>query len=143
MNSTADVRAKMHVALWRRRVSAAAPRARFCCGRATGPRGCSIPDQHCVGWSRLRRPSIPPSRGNVAAQVSATSARKIRRYDKPIRIPAGLCHRHYSSRWRHHRNGNLFPCSPVWASPDLAHEPSPRIHPLLGRALCTVRGKLR
>jgi hypothetical protein len=79
----------------------------------------------------------------AAAQVSATSARKIRRYNKPVRIPVGLCHCHYSSRWRHRRIGNLLPCSPVWTSPDLAHEPSPRIHLLLGRALCVVRGELR
>jgi hypothetical protein len=57
--------------------------------------------------------------------------------------PAGLCHRHYDSRGRHIRNGNLLPCSLVWASPDLAHEPSPRIHILLGRALRAVRGELR
>jgi hypothetical protein len=90
-----------------------------------GPRGCSIPDQHPVGWSGLCCPSRPPPRGNVAAQVSATSARIIRRYDKPVRIPVGLCHRHYDSRWRHRRDGDLLPCSLVWASPDLAHEPSP------------------
>jgi hypothetical protein len=31
----------------------------------------------------------------------------------------------------------------VWACPDLAHEPRPRVNLLLGRALCTVRCELR
>jgi hypothetical protein len=79
----------------------------------------------------------------MASQVSSTPAGKIRRYDKPVRIPAGLYHRHCSGRWRHRCDGDLLPCSSVWASPDLAHEPSPRIHILLGRALRAVHGELR
>jgi hypothetical protein len=119
------------------------PRARFHRERAAGPKRCPIPDDHSVGRSRLRRPNGPPPRGSVANQVSSTPARKVRRYDKPVRIPAGLRHRHYSGRWRHRRNGNLLPRGSDWASPDLAHEPSPRVHILLGRALCVVHGKLR
>jgi hypothetical protein len=40
------------------------------------PQGMLIPDQHPVGWSGLRCPSRPPPRGDVAAQVLATSAEK-------------------------------------------------------------------
>jgi hypothetical protein len=79
----------------------------------------------------------------VATQVSATPAGEVRWYDKPIGIPVGLRHRHHGSRWRHRHDGDLLPCSLVWASPDLAHEPSPRIHLLLGRALHAVCSELR
>jgi hypothetical protein len=79
----------------------------------------------------------------VAVQVSATPAGEVRRYVKPVGIPVGIRHRHYSSRWRHCCDGNILPCSLVWASPDLAHEPCPRIDLLLGRALRAVRCELR
>jgi hypothetical protein len=49
----------------------------------------------------------------------------------------------YDSRWRHHRNGDILPCCLVWAGPDLAHEPCPRIDLLLGRALRKVCSELR
>jgi hypothetical protein len=68
---------------------------------------------------------------------------KVRRYVKPIKILAGIRHHYYGSRWRQYRNGNILPCSLVWAEPDLAHEPHPRIDLLLGRALCTVHSELR
>jgi hypothetical protein len=119
------------------------PRARSRSRRAAGPARYPIPDGHPIGWSRLCRPSGPPPRGGRDSQVLTAPARKIRRYDKPVRILAGLYHRHYSGRWRHHRNGDLLPYSSIWASLDLAHEPSPRIHILLGRALRAVHGELR
>jgi hypothetical protein len=118
-------------------------RARFRSGCTAGPRGCSIPGQHPVGRSRLCCPSRPSPHSDMAAQVSATSTGEVRWHDEPIRIPPGLCHRHYGSGWRHRRIGNLLPCGPVWTSPDLAHESSPRIHLLMGRALCVVHGELR
>jgi hypothetical protein len=92
--------------------------------------GCAaLADHLCaVAWPAKFRPLLPE---------------KIRRYDKPVRIPASLYHRHCSDRWKHRRDGDLLPCSSVWASPDLAHEPSPRIHILLGRALRAVHGELR
>jgi hypothetical protein len=42
----------------------------------------------------------------------------------------------------HYCNGNILPCSLVWASPDLAHEPHPGIDLLLGRALRAVHSEL-
>jgi hypothetical protein len=77
-------------------------------------------------------------RGDLAIQVPATPAREVQQYVKSVGILAGLRHRHYGSGWRHRRNGNILPCSLVWASPDLAHEPYPRINLLLGRALHVV-----
>jgi hypothetical protein len=64
------------------------------------------------------------------------------RYVKPVGIFAGLCHHHYGSWWRHCCDGELFPCSLDRADLDLAHEPDPGIHLLLGRALCTVHSEL-
>jgi hypothetical protein len=43
-------------------------------------------------------------------QVPAAPAGKVRRYVQPVGILAGVRHRHYSSRWRHRRNGNIFSC---------------------------------
>ena len=76
-----------------------------------------------------------PSSGHTCRR--STTARPIRR------IHAGLRHHHHGSRWRHHRDGNILPCCLVWAGPDLAHEPCPRIDLLLGRALHVVHGELR
>jgi hypothetical protein len=81
-----------------------------------------------------RRPGHPSS-GHTCRR--STTIRQIHRN------LAGLRHRHYDSRWRHHHNGDILPCCLVWAGPDLAHEPFPRIDLLLGRALCAVHGKLR
>jgi hypothetical protein len=77
------------------------------------------------------------------SQVSAAPAEKVRRYVKPIGIPAGVHHRYHSSRWKHRCDGEIFSCRLVWACPDLAHEPRPRVNLLLGRALCVVRCELR
>jgi hypothetical protein len=84
----------------------------------------------------------PSPRGDLAIQVPATPAGEVRRYVQPIGILAGVRHRHYGSGWRHRRNGNIFSCCLVWACPDLAHEPYPRIHLLMGRALRAVRSEL-
>jgi hypothetical protein len=73
----------------------------------------------------LRRTGRSSPRDDLAIQVPATPAREVRRYDKFVRILAGLCHRHYGSWWRHHRNGDILPCCLAWAGPDLAHEPCP------------------
>jgi hypothetical protein len=80
---------------------------------------------------------------NLAIQVPAAPAGKVQRDDKSVGILAGLRHRHYGSRWRHRRNGDILPCCLVWAGPDLAHEPCPRIDLLLERALRAVHSELR
>jgi hypothetical protein len=80
---------------------------------------------------------------NLATQVLAAPAGKVRRYDQPIGILAGVRHRHYGSGWRHRRNGNIFSCCLIWPCPDLAHESYPRINIFLGRALRAVRSELR
>jgi hypothetical protein len=71
---------------------------------APGSRGCPF------GRRGLRRTRGSSSRGDLAIQVPASHARKVRRYVQPIRILAGVRHRHYGSGWRHHRNGNIFSC---------------------------------
>jgi hypothetical protein len=81
--------------------------------------------------------------GIMATQVQAAPAGKIRWYIKSVRIPAGIRHRHHSSRWKHRCDGNLFSCRLVWARLDLAHEPRPRVNLHLGRALRVVHRKLR
>jgi hypothetical protein len=91
----------------------------------------------------LRRARGSSPRGDLATQVPAAPTGKVRRYDQPVGILAGVCHRHYGSRWRHHRNGNIFSCCPIWPCPDLAHESYPRINILLGRALRAIRSELR
>jgi hypothetical protein len=91
----------------------------------------------------LRRTRGSSPRSDLAIQVSATPAGKVRRYVQPVGILAGVRHRHYSSGWGHHRDGNIFSCCLVWAYPDLAHEPYPRINLLLGRALRVVHSELR
>jgi hypothetical protein len=78
----------------------------------------------------------------LAIQVLATPVGEVRRYVKSVGILAGIRHRYYGSRWRHYRNGNILPCSLIWANLDLAHESHPRIDLLLGRALRAVHGEL-
>ena len=79
----------------------------------------------------------------MASQVPAAPPRKVRRNDKPVRVPAGVRHRHHGSRWKHRCDGDIFSCRLVWTYPDLAHEPRPRINLLLGRALRMVHIELR
>jgi hypothetical protein len=78
----------------------------------------------------------------LGTQVSAAPAREVRRYDEPVRILAGLRHRHYGSWWKHCCDGKLLSCSLDQASPDLAHESHPGVGILLGIALCTVHSEL-
>jgi hypothetical protein len=66
-----------------------------------------------VGRRGLRRTGGLSPRGDLAIQVPATPARKVRRYVKPVGILAGVRHRHYGSRWRRRCNSNIFPCSLV------------------------------
>jgi hypothetical protein len=91
----------------------------------------------------LRHPRGPSSRGIMAAQVPAAPAGKIRFDIKPVGVPTGVRHRHHGSRWKHRCDGNVFSCRLIWTCPDLAHEPRPRIHLHLGRALCAVCRELR
>jgi hypothetical protein len=147
-NSTAGVRARMPASLWRGRVSTdkmlrSQPRLRLRCGCTADPNGRPNPGGCPIGRRGLRRAGGSSPRGDLSIQVLATPAREVRRHDKSIGILAGLRHRHYGSRWRHHRNGDILPCCLVWAGPDLAHEPFPRIDLLLGRALHAVHDKLR
>jgi hypothetical protein len=79
----------------------------------------------------------------MAIQVPAAPARKIRRYVKPVGVPRGVRHRYHSSRWKHRCDGDIFSCRLVWACPDLAHEPRPRVNLLLGRALRMICCELR
>jgi hypothetical protein len=106
------------------------------------PTDAADPDGYPIGWRGLRRTGGSSPRGNLAIQVPAIPAGKVRRYVKPVRILAGVHQRHYSSRWRHRCNGNVFPCSLVWATPNLAHECYPRIDLLLGRTLCAIHSEL-
>jgi hypothetical protein len=117
------------------------PRLRSIC--ATNSKGHPYPSGCPIGRRRLCRTSRSPPRGDLATQVKATPTGEVRRYVKPVGIPAGLCHRHYDSWWKHCCNRKLLPCSLDWAGPDLAHEPHPGVRLLLGRALCTVYSKLR
>jgi hypothetical protein len=88
-------------------------------------------------------PSWTISRDIMAAQVPATPAGKIRWDIKPVGVLAGVRHRHHGSRWKHRCDDNVFSCRLIWTCPDLAHEPRPRIHLHLGRALRAVRRELR
>jgi hypothetical protein len=103
---------------------------------SSNPHGCPI------GRRGLCRASRSPPCGDLATQVPAAPAGEVRRYIKLVGIFAGLRHRHYGSRWKHCCNGELLPCSLDRAGPDLAHESHPRVHLLLGRALCTVHSEL-
>jgi hypothetical protein len=119
------------------------PRLRLRCGSTADLDGHPDPYECLVGLCGLRRARGSPPCGDVAILVLATPAGKVRRYVKPIGIPAGIRHRHHDSRWRHCCDGNILPCSLVRACPNLAHEPCPRIDLLLGRALCAVHDELR
>jgi hypothetical protein len=146
-SSTVGMQARMLESLWRGRGSARKT-SRVATSTKTSlhlrhklkgrpnPHGCPI------GRRGLFRTSRSPPHGDLATQVLATPAREVRQYVKPVGIPAGLRHRHYSSRWKHCCNGKLLPCSLDRASPDLAHEPHPGVRILLGRALCTVHSEL-
>jgi hypothetical protein len=119
------------------------PRPRLHCGCAANSKGCPNSGGCPIGRRGLRRTDGSSPRGVLAIQVSAAPVGKVRRYVKPFRILAGIRYCYYGSRWRHCCNGNILPCSLVWAGPDLAHEPHPRIDLLLGRALCAVHSELR
>jgi hypothetical protein len=86
------------------------------------PNGRPDPGGCPIGRRGLCRAGGSSPRGDLAIQVLATPAREVRQYDKSVGILAGLRHRHYGSRWRHHRNGDILPCCLVWAGLDLAHE---------------------
>jgi hypothetical protein len=49
------------------------------------------------------------------------TCRKSTTVRQTIGILAGIRHHYYDSRWRHYCNGNIFPCSLVWASPGLIY----------------------
>jgi hypothetical protein len=71
------------------------PRCRIRCG-GSGPAGT------CPGagvWGGLHCARRPPSHGCLTVQVSATPAGEVRRVLQPVRIPAGLHHRHHGG-WR-------------------------------------------
>jgi hypothetical protein len=119
------------------------PRSRLRCGSTAGPNGHPVPSGCPLGRRRLRRSRGSSPRGVMAIQVSATPAGKVRRYIKPVGIPAGVRHHYHSSRWKHRCDGDIFSCRLVWTCPNLAHEPRPRVNLLLGRALRVVRCELR
>jgi hypothetical protein len=119
------------------------PRSKLRCGSTAGPNGHPVPSGCPLGRRGLRRSRGSSPRGVMAIQVPAAPAGKVRRYVKPVGIPAGVRHRYHSSRWKHRCHGDIFSCRLVWAYPDLAHEPRPRVNLLLGRALCVVRCEFR
>jgi hypothetical protein len=119
------------------------PRLRLHCGCTVDSNGRPNPGGCPIGQRGLRRAGGSSPRGDLAIQVPATPTGEVRRYVKSVSILAGLRHRHYGSRWRHHRNGNILPCCLVRADPDLAREPHPRIDLLLVRALHAVHSELR
>jgi hypothetical protein len=119
------------------------PRSRLCCGSTANPNRRPVLGGCPFGHRGLRRTRGSSPCDDLAIQAPAAPAGKVRRYVQPVGILAGVRHRHHSSRWRHHRNGNIFSRCLVWAYPDLAHGPYPRINLLLGRALCVVRSELR
>jgi hypothetical protein len=106
-------------------------------GTQSQARGCPL------GRCGLRRSRGSSLRGVMATQVPAAPAEKVRQNVKPVGVPAGVRHRHHDSRWKHRSDGDIFSCRLVWTSPDLAHEPRPRVNLLLGRALRVVRCELR
>jgi hypothetical protein len=119
------------------------PRSRLCYCSTTYPNGCPDPGGCPIGRRGLRHARGSSPRDDMAPQVPAAPAGKVRRYVQPVGILVGVLHRHYGSRWRHRRNGNIFSCFLVWACPDLAHEPYFRINLLLGRAMREVCSELR
>jgi hypothetical protein len=147
-NSTAGVRERTPGSLWRGarappKHRGSQPRSRLRCGSAAGPNGHPVPSGCPLGRRGLRRSHGSSPRGVMATQVPAAPAGKVRRNVKPVGVPAGVCHRYHSSRWKHRCDGNIFSCRLVWTCPDLAHEPHPRVNLLLGRALRVVRCELR
>jgi predicted RNA-binding Zn-ribbon protein involved in translation (DUF1610 family) len=146
-SSTVGMRVRMLESLWRGHVSAdktsrVATLTKISLQLHTNSKGCPNPGRCPIGRCGLCRTSGSPPRGDLATQVPATPAGEVRQYVKPVRILTGLHHRYYDSWWKHCCNGKLLPCSLDRAGPDLAHEPHPRVHLLLGRALCTVHSKL-
>jgi hypothetical protein len=119
------------------------PRSRLRCGSTADTNGHLVPSGCPLGRRGLRRSRGSCPRSVMAAQVPVVPAGKIRRYIKSVGVPAGVRHRHHGSRWKHRCDGDIFPCRLVWTSPDLAHEPRPRVNLLLGRALRAVPCKLR
>jgi hypothetical protein len=119
------------------------PRSRLRCGSTADTNGHPVPSGCPPGRRGLRRSRGPSPRSVLVAQVQAASARKVRRNVKSVGVPADVRHRHNGSRWKHRCDGNIFSCRLVWTSPDLAHEPRPRVNLLLGRTLRAVRSKLR
>jgi hypothetical protein len=107
------------------------------------PGGRPVPGGCPLGRRGLRRSRGSSPRGVLAIQVLAAPAGKVRRYVKSVEISAGVRHRYHSSRWKHRCDGDIFSCRLVWAYPDLAHEPWPRINLFLGRALRAVHNELR
>jgi hypothetical protein len=91
----------------------------------------------------LRRSCGSSPRSVMATQVSAAPAGKVRRNIEPVGVLAGVRHRHHGIMWKHRCDDDIFPCGLVWTSPDLAHEPHPRISLLLGGARRVVRCELR
>jgi hypothetical protein len=119
------------------------PRPRLLRSHAANSKGCPNSGGCPIGRRGLHRTGGSSLRGNLVIQVPTTSAGEVRRYVESVGILAGIRHRYYGSRWRHCCNGHILPCSLVWASPDLAHEPHPEIDLLLGRPLRAVHSELR
>jgi hypothetical protein len=74
------------------------------------PEGAPVPGVCPFGRRGLRRARGSSPRGDLAIQIPAAPAGKVRRYIQPVGILVGVRHRHYGSRWRHRRNGNIFSC---------------------------------
>jgi hypothetical protein len=119
------------------------PRSRLCCGSTAKPSGRPVPGGCPFGRRGLLRTRGSSPRSDPAIQIPAAPAEKVRRYVKSIGISVGVRHRYHSSRWKHRYDGDIFSCRLVWACPDLAHEPCPRINLFLGRAPRAVHSELR
>jgi hypothetical protein len=119
------------------------PRSRLRCGSTADTNGHLVPSGCPLGRRGLRRSRGSSPRDVMAAQVSAAPAGKVRRNVEPVGVLAGVHHRHHDSRWKHRCDGDIFSCRLVWTSPDLAHEPRPRVNLLLGRTLRVVHCELR
>jgi hypothetical protein len=119
------------------------PRSRLRCGCTADTNGHLAPNGCPLGRCRLRRSRRSSLRGVMATQVLVAPAGEVRWNIEPIGVPAGVRHRHHSSRWKHRCDGNIFSCCLVWTCLDLAHEPHPGVSLLLGRALRAVCSELR
>jgi hypothetical protein len=119
------------------------PRSRLRCGCTAYTNGHPVPNGCPLGRCGLRRSCGSSLHGVMATQVPAAPAGKVRQNIEPVEVPVGVRHRNHDSRWEHRCDGDIFPCGLVWTSPDLAHEPHPRISLLLGGALRAVRCELR